>query len=462
MSFLDRYAHFNKSHVNTKQSLVSGSVWASGLNGPTGMVVYDASYMYVANSSFGEISNGAISKLNLADGSIIDASWATGFNGPLGLAIDASYIYVANSGVGGEGDISGNTISKINLADASVDLNWATGFNSALAGLVIDGSYIYVANIGLIMGSPDEKISKVSLVDGSIIDASWATGLSGPFDLLINGSYMYVSNNFNSTISQINMADGSISNANWATGLTGPSGLAIDGSYMYVANLGNGTITQINLADGSIANLNWAGFEDGPFFLDVYNTDLYVSLIGSGTIYRISLEPEPVPISDICFRANTPIETDQGIIAINKINPNKHTIHNNLIIGITKTITFDKYLIGFKQNALGLNYPTENTVMSKNHKVFYNGKMIEAHKFIGHFENVYKIKYEGEILYNVLMETHSKMRVNNMVCETLHPDHIIAKLYTNNLDDNKNKIIVNMNECVKRKHMLKKMNILHA
>lgn len=451
MSFLERFFNRDKLSVNSTRLLLSSSVWASGLNGPTGMVVYDASYMYVANSSFGEISNGAISKLNLADGSIIDASWATGFNGPLGLAIDASYIYVANSGVGGEGDISGNTISKINLADASVDLNWATGFNSALAGLVIDGSYIYVANIGFIMGSPDEKISKVSLADGSIIDASWATGLSGPFDLLINGSYMYVSNNFNSTISKINMADGSIANADWATGLGSPSGLAIYNTYMYVANLNYGTISQINLADGSIANPNWAGFEDGPFFLDVYNTDLYVSLIGSGTIYRISLEPEPVPISDICFRANTQIETDQGIIAINKINPKINTIHNSPIIGITKTVTLDKYLICFKPNALGLNYPSEKTVMSKKHQVFYNGKMIEADKFVGHFENVHKIKYNGEILYNVLMETHSKIRANNMICETLHPNNVIAKLYSNNLDENnKNNIIVIMNECINK------------
>ena len=89
--------------------------------------------------------------------------------------------------------------------------------------------------------------------------------------------------------------------------------------------------------------------------------------------------------------------------------------------------------------------------MSKKHQVFYNGKMIEADKFVGNFENVYKIKYNGEILYNVLMETHSKIRANNMICETLHPTNVIAKLYNNNLDENnKNNIIVIMNECINK------------
>jgi len=32
-------------------------------------------------------------------------------------------------------------------------------------------------------------------------------------------------------------------------------------------------------------------------------------------------------------------------------------------------------------------------------------------------------------LYNVLMEQPDKMMVNNLICETLHPENCIAKLY---------------------------------
>jgi len=37
--------------------------------------------------------------------------------------------------------------------------------------------------------------------------------------------------------------------------------------------------------------------------------------------------------------------------------------------------------------------------------------------------------YNNEILYNVLLEKHGIMKVNNLVAETLHPNSIIAKLY---------------------------------
>jgi hypothetical protein len=167
--------------------------------------------------------------------------------------------------------------------------------------------------------------------------------------------------------------------------------------------------------------------------------------------------------SNICFPGNTPIQTDQGIIMIEKINPDIHTIKNKPIIDITKTITSDKYLVCFTKNALGINYPTTTTVMSKYHKVQYKGKMIEAYKFIGKFKNVIKIKYNGEILYNVLMDKHSKMRVNNFICETLHPDNIIAKLYTRKCkfeDDVRDKIIILLNECIQNKDYKKYNQII--
>jgi len=38
------------------------------------------------------------------------------------------------------------------------------------------------------------------------------------------------------------------------------------------------------------------------------------------------------------------------------------------------------------------------------------------------------IEYHGETLYNVLMENHDTMIINNVICETLHPDNIMAKI----------------------------------
>lgn len=161
----------------------------------------------------------------------------------------------------------------------------------------------------------------------------------------------------------------------------------------------------------------------------------------------------PTPISIICFQKNTPILTDQGIIPIDKINTKIHTIRDNKIIAITKTISIDNYLVCFEKNSLKFNYPCKKTVMSKDHKLYYNGKLTEAYKFIELFPNVTKIQYNGDILYNILMEKHDIINVNNLICETLHPDNIIAKIFTSNLsEEHKNSMIIINNSIMKKNY----------
>jgi streptogramin lyase len=149
---------------------------------------------------------------------------------------------------------------------------------------------------------------------------------------------------------------------------------------------------------------------------------------GSGTTQSSS--SSSTVASSICFIANTPIVTDQGIIAIDKINPKVHTIRNNQIKLITKTVTDDKYLVCFEKDALGPNIPSKTTIMSKNHALLYKGKMVRAKDLINKNNSIYRVKYTGETLYNVLMETHEKILVNNLVCETLEPNCMIAELFT--------------------------------
>ena len=126
-----------------------------------------------------------------------------------------------------------------------------------------------------------------------------------------------------------------------------------------------------------------------------------------------------IPVSNICFLGNTPITTDQGNIAIEDIDPELYTI--------TKT----KTKVCFEKDALYRNVPSQKTIMSKTHKVCHLGKMKEAHRFCNKSDKVYKVPYQGQTLYNVLMEKHRTMKVNNLICETLHPKHEMAKINLN-------------------------------
>ena len=162
----------------------------------------------------------------------------------------------------------------------------------------------------------------------------------------------------------------------------------------------------------------------------------------------------PVPVAPICFPAGTPVLTDQGYIEIDKIEPSNNTINGRPIIAVTKTITpYDK-LVCFERGSLGYNIPNRTTYISTDHCIVYRNKLIEAHKFVNRKRRIYYVKYNGKYLYNILMNRHYCMTVNNIKVETLNPRNIIAKLYTNDYNaDYKIELIKRIN-----KHYLHKAN----
>jgi hypothetical protein len=153
--------------------------------------------------------------------------------------------------------------------------------------------------------------------------------------------------------------------------------------------------------------------------------------------------PFPTPVVvPICFPAGTPVLTDQGIIAIEEINPLINTIHNKPIIAITKTITNEDNIVCFEKHSLGYNKPTQQTLISMNHGIIYDNRLIPAKRFVGKLRGVYYKKYNGEFLYNVLMEKHYTMFVNGIKVETLYPKSMVAKLYSTTTSDSEKTAII--------------------
>jgi len=143
----------------------------------------------------------------------------------------------------------------------------------------------------------------------------------------------------------------------------------------------------------------------------------------TNTIPNISLSLLTI-YSNICFLEGTQVKCDQGLIEIEKINPDLHTISKKKIVAITETYSNEKELVIMEKDSLRNNVPNQRTVITLEHKVFYKGKMIEASKVTKKRQ-----KYNGELLYNVLMEEHNKMSVNNMIVETLDPSNTIGKVF---------------------------------
>lgn len=197
----------------------------------------------------------------------------------------------------------------------------------------------------------------------------------------------------------------------------------------FANNLGSSTYAAATVLTSSGGYLVREG---GNLTVPILTSDYVVSINFNNYTYDFepyNFEPYNVPVSGTCFPAGTPISTNQGDIPIEEINPKIHTIRNKKIVRITKTVTLDKTVVCFEKNALGNNIPSQKTIVSNNHGIFYKGDMIQAHNFAGKTAKITKIKYSGEILYNVLMEEPNKMMVNNLICETLHPNHPLVKLY---------------------------------
>ena len=130
----------------------------------------------------------------------------------------------------------------------------------------------------------------------------------------------------------------------------------------------------------------------------------------------------------ICFPKGTPVTTNQGEMPIEDIIPGVHTIHGKKITAITCSHPNTSDIVLIKKHALGKNVPCMPTQISNHHRVLYKGKMEQAVDLVKMCEGVVKIPYNGETLYNVVMKKHDKMVINNLICETLHPENIMARI----------------------------------
>jgi len=138
---------------------------------------------------------------------------------------------------------------------------------------------------------------------------------------------------------------------------------------------------------------------------------------------------------NICFLAGTLVQTDQGKIPIDEININKHTIYKQKILAITKTRNeMDESLVCFEKDSIQKNYPKKQTYITRKHKILFKNQLKHADTFVNG-SSIYFVKYNGEILYNVLLERHYTMKVHNLICETLDPQNKVALFYKQKLKE---------------------------
>lgn len=203
------------------------------------------------------------------------------------------------------------------------------------------------------------------------------------------------------------------------------------------------TITQMNAYYYDFITVNWIGFS-------TFYTVSLVGLDGSETfmattsattliwpitsilpgLYQIQVSSGNdcsvlsntfliVTLQDICFVKDTLVETDQGDIPIQSIIPGKHTVFNQKIIDVTKTIHPDSHLVHIKAFSFG-TYPNKDTTVSQEHKINGINSFREARHYVND-STITLVPYDFQPLYNVLLIRPGFMRVHGMMVETLDP-----------------------------------------
>ena len=214
----------------------------------------------------------------------------------------------------------------------------------------------------------------------------------------------------------------------------------------------NLTLWELGTADFTNRHMFFHAYQ----MMDEYSDDPYFNITPTHAFFRgptvieVPAGPPPAPI---CFPAGTPVTTDQGQVAIEKLNTDKHTIRGKEIVAITQSRPLQKHIVCFEKDSLSKNVPSQQTLCSKNHAIFYNGEMTKARNIVDMCENVTLVDYNGETLFNVLLKKHDKMMINNLICETLHPENIMAKISTMKNGQKKNTAIRELTKIIKENNV---------
>jgi hypothetical protein len=156
---------------------------------------------------------------------------------------------------------------------------------------------------------------------------------------------------------------------------------------------------------------------------------------------------------------NSMIQTDQELIEIEKLDDAIHTIHGKPIRKIIKTISTTDCLMCIQKNGIDDNEPSQPTLMAYEQKLVENNKSVFAITLCKMYKrknviepiNIQRVKYNGELLYSIVMDDVEQVKINNMIFETLHYDHYLLMLHgmLHYLDDqNKEKIIKMWNDSI--------------
>jgi DNA-binding beta-propeller fold protein YncE len=267
------------------QGFDDGTGTSATFRSPRGIALDSAGNIYVADTN-----NHLIRKLTSDPlAGYLDANGTSAqFNNPYAICLDASHnIYVADTGnqMIRKVDPSANvtTVAGQLTPGLANGVGSAAQFNYPM-GVAVDATNIYVADYGNNAIRKIDSTQKVTIYAGSPVGASGNSltppGLfDGPMGVFISGSYLYLTEVNNSDIKR--MFGGTVVST-VASGLSAPTAIAFDSAgTMYVTD--NHRV--ITIPNTAYAGTGSAGSADGIWSSATFNSPEGIAIDSAGIVY---------------------------------------------------------------------------------------------------------------------------------------------------------------------------------
>jgi len=248
-----------------------------GFSSPDSIAV-DGTYIWVANLG------GSVTELNADNGSLVRtlSNSSYGFSSPEGIAVDGTHVWVTNLGGGANGN---GSVTELNASNGSLvrTMSGASyGFNGPW-GIASDGTNVWVANYG--HPGIGHSVTELNASNGSLVRTIY--GFKYPFSAAVEGSHVWVANG--DSVTELNASNGSLVRtlSGASNGFNGIQAIVADGTHVWVANYGggaggNGSVTEVNASNGSVVHiLSGASYGfDNPQGITVDGTHVWVAANG--------------------------------------------------------------------------------------------------------------------------------------------------------------------------------------
>ena len=251
-----------------------------------------------------------------------------------GILFDGDELYISNPKIGG---LANSRLYKTNITEQPTTLTdvVATENLNTPYGLALNGTDLYTTKITCVICDNSDNINYISKIDLTTPLPATVTNIELPgvieaFDLVLNGTDLYISDYEGSKIFKIDISLENPTPELVATGIVYPIGMAISGSDLYVIGLNkilkiDLTATLPTTATEFVTGLGYA------YDILINGTDLYFSDLFFSKIYKIDLTadtPIATSILGVTFPTSLALKDGYLYIATNP-NLNARSVHDD-------------------------------------------------------------------------------------------------------------------------------------